>query len=201
MLKFETPEGSFDVAIDHIEVAERKEWSSKVEFAGQITGSRDVSRIKGHVWVREGRSAPDGEIEVTKIIVPGAVTLGPMNPNDPAVDEILTGLLLKMGEGHPIMLEEMRRICGGTMIMKVTVITLYRGNLHEHFVGVVCGRIAAEKRLALAKAYNLDSDEEEGDVIFFTEVDLVEVSQLDTLRAVENSPYIRGNELYREEDN
>lgn len=108
MIQYETPNGGFNVTIDHLEVTEREEWQSMVEFTGQATGFREVARIKGHVWIREGRDAADGGVEVT---LPD-VNLGPLDSCDPAVEEILTGLLLTLGEGHPIMVQEMIRICG-----------------------------------------------------------------------------------------
>jgi hypothetical protein len=56
--------------------------------------------------------------------------------------------------------------------MKVTIVTVYRGETAETYVGAVLGSVSAEEREAMADAFEVDEDEE--DTIGFQEVELAE---------------------------
>lgn len=62
---------------------------------------------------------------------------------------------------------------------KVTVVTLYRGESAETYVGVVAGSLGPEARQAVADG--LGVDREAGDDIGFVETDAVPAGDLRTL--------------------
>ena len=74
-----------------------------------------------------------------------------------------------------------------------TIVTVYRSDKACHFVGIVNGRLTEEQRSELAKAFKLRSDEDENDVMFFTEVEPVDdPSDLVEIFGIEESPHIEG---------
>lgn len=86
--------------------------------------------------------------------------------------------------------------------MKIYVVTLYRGNIAQNYVGVVKEKPTKEQFLEFAGRFDLNPDEDDRDDIGIVEVDLTEgLDQLKDMKDVYSLAYISGAEQTGMEEN
>ena len=72
--------------------------------------------------------------------------------------------------------------------MKITIVTLYRGETADHYVGAVQGSLTHDQRLEVAKGldaeYGVEEDDEDGRYVYFRETEVV--ATLAELKVVQN---------------
>jgi hypothetical protein len=79
--------------------------------------------------------------------------------------------------------------------MKITVVTLYRGDTADYYVGAVAGSLTNKQRLAVAERFNAkfgceEEDDDEERRVYFREVDMAEsVNDLTRVQNIDDEDY------------